>query len=138
MICSCAALSGSSLLPDLTPGALSHLLQHDACLSPCCRVVLLSHSRSPTAALLKVVSAGLLQHNTCPICRTALPVDETRQQEQRRQQRERLEQSMRPRGLPEPLAGLLGGGGNPQVRHALGVHSLLLLEQWRHLMVRQG
>ena len=99
--------------------------------------VFLSHMRSPTAALLKVVSAGLLQHNTCPICRTTLPVDESRQQEQRRQQRERLEQSMGPRGLPEPLAGLLGGGGDPQVCPTLNVHFLLLLKQWRHFRVKQ-
>lgn len=87
---------------------------------------------------LKAVFIGLLQHNTCPICRTALPVDEGRQQEQRRQQRERLEQSMGPRGLPEPLAGLLGAGGIPQVRHALEAHSLLLPEQLHHLRVKQG
>eukprot|EP00891_Asterochloris_glomerata_P008885 jgi/Astpho2/8885/Aster-05515 len=61
------------------------------------------------------ITSWLSEHNTCPICRTALPVDESRQQEQRRQQRERLEQSMGPRGLPEPLAGLLGAGGIPQL-----------------------
>lgn len=64
-----------------------------------------------------VTSVSLLQHNTCPVCRKELPVDQElqRQQQQERQQRFEQEVQRQPAGLQSLFSALnpfhLFGGG---------------------------
>ncbi len=78
------------------------------------------HARSGlgTLALIADTAGLLLQHNTCPVCRKELPVDQElqRQQQQERQQRLQQEVQRQPAGLQSLFGALnpfhlFGGGG---------------------------